>query len=73
MIASDVLIKMAIGCLQDHLDNHPDRDGNSVGYRIEQAIRLLEEAQRMVVADAPRADAPRELQCSDFTRYMIEG
>ena len=64
----DILIKRAMVCLQDHIDNHPDRDGNSVGYRIEQAIRLLEEAQRMVVADAPR-----ELQCSDFTRYMIEG
>lgn len=43
----DWKIKQAISCLKDHLENHPDRDGNSVGYRIEQAISLLREAQKI--------------------------
>ena len=40
----DILIRQAISVLQDHLKNHPTREGNSVGYRIEQAKNLLEEA-----------------------------
>ena len=45
----DIKIKQAISCLKDHLENHPDREGNSVGYRIEQAIFLLQEAKGICV------------------------
>lgn len=42
---SDMMILQALSCLKDHLKNHPSREGNSVGYRIEQAIFLLKQAQ----------------------------
>jgi len=43
----DLLIEQAFSVLKDHLKNHPNREGISVGYRIEQAINLLRDAHRI--------------------------
>jgi hypothetical protein len=49
-LKEDMLIEQAMSLLKDHLQNHPTREGNSVGYRIEQAIFILKEAQAECLA-----------------------
>jgi hypothetical protein len=45
----DLQIRQAVSCLKDHLENHSDRDGDSPGYRIEQAIVLLQKAHAVCI------------------------
>jgi hypothetical protein len=47
----DDKILYAMQCLLDHLLNHPNREGNSVAYRIEQAITLLREAKALAIIE----------------------
>jgi hypothetical protein len=47
----DDKILYAMQCLLAHLLNHPNREGNSVAYRIEQAITLLREAKALAIIE----------------------